>query len=223
MHKVVRRFRAAKDKFGPWRRFKGSWFKGRFVRRGPAAKGGKARESLYCGDAFVSHDHVPGEQVEIFFKGGERKGKICSKCFGCGRPGDFANGRPSFQELCFKCGKPGRRTAQCTAAVAVSAFVPSHRTCHCVALPGGWPRAAMKLKWETPRFLRPLERLIMVMVLSQVQQEHTNSLGTSLEIGRLHTADHHHHRRHFFSGSRTGSDTRFRCEMPGQMRLARCG
>lgn len=54
MRRVVRRYRAAKDKFGPKRKFKGGRFKRRFRRFGQ--KGGKAREGSFTGQIFISLD-----------------------------------------------------------------------------------------------------------------------------------------------------------------------
>lgn len=58
MRRVVRRYRAAKVKFGPRRKCKG----GRFKRQ----KGGKPGRGFHVGQTWVSFDEAPGKEIEFF-------------------------------------------------------------------------------------------------------------------------------------------------------------
>ena len=64
MRKAVRRFRAAKGRFGPRRRFKGARRARRFQGKG---RGGK-RRGFYVGRTFVSLEDVPDADLEVWLK-----------------------------------------------------------------------------------------------------------------------------------------------------------
>ena len=68
MRKATRRFRAAKGRFGPRRRFKGARFKRRFGKKGK-------RKGFFVGNTFVDLDRVPDDDMEAWFKGKSRRKK----------------------------------------------------------------------------------------------------------------------------------------------------
>lgn len=130
MRRAIGRYRAANDRPGPRRGFKGDRFKRRFLRGGLAGNaGGKARNGFDCGDVFVSLDNVPEEGLHAFFKGGG-KGKSRRMCLKCGQSGHIAANCFSPHEPRFKCGKPGHRVASCNAAIVVLSSDSSCSICH---------------------------------------------------------------------------------------------
>ena len=128
MRKVVRRFRIAKGKGGPRRRYKGGIARRRF-RRVPGKYGGRGRKGFLVGETFVSFDAFPEEELEALFrgrKGGKSSSKV--KCYRCGKLGHSVKDCNS-PEVCFNCGEIGHRQAQCpngrTANFVEEIFCPS--------------------------------------------------------------------------------------------------
>ena len=128
MRKAQRRFRAAKGKFGPRKKFAPRRIGKRFTRRGPSAPRGRyggsgsdgGRRGFFIGEHFVSLECVPEPELKTFFAG--KKGKGGGKgggapkdvrCYKCGKPGHMAASCPSSESLCFNCGKPGHIGKDC--------------------------------------------------------------------------------------------------------------
>ena len=121
-----RRFRAASGRFRPKhvtrkRRFGAN----RVTKRGPPAQaGGRPRKGFFINSTFVSLEHVPQQDLQVFFEGGnkwkdrnrEKRGAPrAALCFKCGKPGHLAAACSSSESLCFNCGKPGHIKANCKA------------------------------------------------------------------------------------------------------------
>ena len=117
-----RRFRAAKGRFGPKKRFHPRKMAKKFTRRGPM-KGGKgykgggsAMKGFFIGEHFVSLDHVPETDLLTFFNGksSSSNGHMSKdmKCFNCGSPGHMSRDCKDPQK-CFGCGQPGHMKANC--------------------------------------------------------------------------------------------------------------
>jgi len=88
---ATRRYRAAKGKCGPRKRFHPRKIAKRFTRRGPGGKGGSTTQGFFMGEHFVCLDHVPEDAISAFFQGkskGGGKGKFTGnrdqKCINCG-------------------------------------------------------------------------------------------------------------------------------------------
>ena len=135
MRKAVRRFRVAKGKGGPRRRYKGGKARRRF-RRFPGRNGGKGRKGFFVGDSFVSLDDVPEADLEVFFKG-RKGGKSKVKCYRCGKPGHMAKDFSS-PEVCFKCGQIGHRQFECPQGRIAFADAASGET-FCPSFVGHYP------------------------------------------------------------------------------------
>ena len=113
VRKAVRRFRAARGKFGPRRAFRQRKFKKTFRRSGPSSlKTGRPQKGFYIGDHFVSLDHVPEHELEAFFSGKSNRANSSKTCYNCGRPGHMMSNCPEPAK-CFNCGQPGHVKADC--------------------------------------------------------------------------------------------------------------
>ena len=123
--KAERKYRAAKGRFGPKRSFRKGGrsssrprsFRGRSRTRGPMRRKGKG---FFIGETYVSLDHVPDEDVEVFFqKRGRSSGPNRSggkhpdmMCFRCGEKGHMASDCKSVPK-CLNCKTPGHQKKDC--------------------------------------------------------------------------------------------------------------
>ena len=126
--KLIRRYQAAKGKFGPRRRFRPRISKRlsadavkNFQRKATSKLNNRqkfvARRGFFLGPNFVNIDQVDGVDLGHYFK--HRSVKKISphqRCFKCRKLGHWAARCKSSIEFCHNCGNPGHRTAECAAA-----------------------------------------------------------------------------------------------------------
>ena len=72
--KAERKYAAARDRFGPRKRFAPRALAKRFMRRGPS-KGRAPQRGFFINEHFVSLEHVPENELSAFFQGRPGGGK----------------------------------------------------------------------------------------------------------------------------------------------------